>query len=121
MVPLNCVQLSPALAPGALDGVEVILGDTFQSCDQVCSNKGRACSPQHMPLINSCDRLRELVACEAGCEPRKKGDSGAPGYVDPGSAKGARPAMCFVHRHTANMTCAGTESSLKRMCACKSK
>ena len=97
-----------------------MLGDTFQNCDQACSSRGsHLCSATHLQLLNSCDSLREVVACEAGCESSKKLDGGAPGYIDAGAAKSARPAMCFVHQAGTNVTCGAQESSMKRLCACK--
>ncbi|KIZ06721.1 putative UPF0454 protein C12orf49lags:Precursor [Monoraphidium neglectum] len=67
-------MLSPPLPPGALAGVAVALGAPGSSCDATCERHGRACSPRHLALLDSCDRLRESAACEAGCveEPRMR-------------------------------------------------
>lgn len=121
-------MLSAALPPGALSGVVVIMSDSQQSCDQACSARSRSstCSAKHLPLLNSCDRLRELVPCEAGCEastPKTGGavaGGGAPGYMDTGAAKGNRPAMCFVapDKSVASLSCGSKEVSMKRICPC---
>lgn len=55
-------QLSDPLPPGALDGVTVIMSAASESCDEACGKQGGACSAQHLAIINSCDKLRELVS-----------------------------------------------------------
>lgn len=43
----------------------VVLGASGQSCVTACQASGKQCSLQHMPLLNSCDRLREVVSSAA--------------------------------------------------------
>jgi hypothetical protein len=67
--------MSPPLPPGALAGVKVVLGAAGASCDAACEAAGSnaaaagalACSGAHLHLLNSCDQLREVLNCEAGC------------------------------------------------------
>lgn len=72
-----------------------MLGAPGFSCDAVCERGGRRCSAPHLPLIDTCDRLRESVACEAGCV-REKRTEVMPFYADGGAAKSDRPALCVT-------------------------
>jgi hypothetical protein len=62
-----CVQLSPPLPAGTLDGVTLVLSAAGSSCAAMCEQQGMACSQTHIHHVNSCDRLREVGNCEAGC------------------------------------------------------
>eukprot|EP00798_Chlamydomonas_sp_ICE-L_P003874 gene3874-13938_t len=112
-------MLSEALAPGALANVHVVMSAPRMSCVQACNSVQKSCSAPHLHILNSCDRLREHVNCEAGCDAYRVG-SGAPGYIENGAPKNMRPAMCFVMPppSVANITCEATETNMKRLCPC---
>lgn len=59
-------QLAAPLPPGALQGVSLLLSAAGDSCDAACRKQGKTCSEEHLRVADSCDRLRELTACEAG-------------------------------------------------------
>jgi hypothetical protein len=70
--------MSPPLPAGALDGVLVVMSAAGASCDTVCGEQGARCSAAHLPTLNSCDRLREVLNCEAGCmEEAHEGERGS--------------------------------------------
>lgn len=136
-VPLTAEPLPAA----ALDGVTVALSARGRSCAEACAAGGAAagapssavkalgagaehaaartaCSPQRLRALDgSCDALRTVADCEAGCDARGArpdddgqgglGEAGLrraarmapswPGYVDEQAAKSARPAMCVVN------------------------
>lgn len=109
--------------PGSLDGVEVVVSLQDQSCDEACASRSKQCSMQHMPLVNSCDRLREHLGCEAGCEACAKGSCSVsaqalPSYVVGNAPKSNRPAMCFVGTPELAATCAAKDNLSQRLCAC---
>lgn len=124
--------LSEPLPEGALENVKVVVSSAGQSCSEACEaplgGGGKKCSGSHMALLNSCDRLRENVGCEAGCEAAGGGGispqpgspsaySAMPSYVIPASPKDQRPAMCFTVTG-ANAKCSGKDANSKRLCAC---
>lgn len=113
-------MLSEPLAPDALKGVEVVMSKKDESCDAACSTKRKKCSASHLPILNSCDRLREQVGCEAGCEAGKLEGDSAPGYMHPTAPKASRPAMCFTAPSPATtaITCGAKDTNVHRLCAC---
>lgn len=104
-----------------------------------------SCSPEKLALLDdgSCDALRLVSDCEAGCDPSGGqdaemvlGDAGHrraarmraawPGYVDEAAAKSARPAMCVVNglkegQKTSSYDCAAKYRDVLRLCACVAK
>ncbi|KAF5830924.1 hypothetical protein DUNSADRAFT_13832 [Dunaliella salina] len=115
-------MLSDPLPPDALEGVAMVVSEPNQDCEQACSKSRKRCSPKHMKLLNSCDRLREKVGCEAGCEASRESTvaTAAPGYVSPKAPKAKRPAMCFTAADKAgDVQCGGKEQHMQRLCACE--
>lgn len=117
--------MAEPLPAGALDGVSLVLGDANDSCETACSKRKQRCSAPHLKWANSCDRLREVAGCEAGCEALKGGGGGGgggggamPAYVDGGAPKNARPAMCFTAASEAALGCAAKEQHYHRLCSC---
>lgn len=89
-------MLSPPLPANALKGVTVAMGAPGMSCDAACARVGgQRCAQDRLALLNTCDRLREAVACEAGCieEPLKPV---MPYYADGEAPKADRPALCVA-------------------------
>ncbi|MEW5301260.1 MAG: hypothetical protein WDW36_004130 [Sanguina aurantia] len=119
-------QLAKPLPPGSLDNVEVVLGSAGDSCTSTCQKRGsRSCSAAHLPLLNTCDALREHVDCEAGCEADPQGPPGLlPAYVVGSAAKTSRPAMCLTAEGDAEgrergVTDCGVQDPVsRRLCAC---
>lgn len=106
-----------------------------------------ACSAEKLAALDgSCDVLRTVADCEAGCDERGgrdgRGALGAaghrrarrmaptwPGYVDEEAAKSARPAMCVVNGSAGvggaaggaappSHDCAAKDKDVLRLCAC---
>ncbi|KAI8463556.1 MAG: hypothetical protein J3K34DRAFT_526900 [Monoraphidium minutum] len=131
--------LSPPLQPHALDGVSVVFGAAGNSCDVACAahaagappRPGGApaqyhCSERHLPLLDTCDRLREHCGCEAGCVVEDVVQT-MPYYADPDAPKEARPALCITGTFggaalkdaaAANYSCATGEAQVRRLCPC---
>eukprot|EP00775_Hariotina_reticulata_P002100 gene2100-2418_t len=57
--------------------------------------KGLVCSQQHLHYLNSCDQLREVTNCEAGCEVEQH-TATMPAAVDQEAPKQDRPALCLA-------------------------
>jgi hypothetical protein len=103
-----------------LDGVTVLLSAAGASCATMCQQKGLACSQQHLHFLNSCDRLREITNCEAGCIEEQHAPS-MPAAVDPEAPKASRPALCLVgpaNTPEASFSCDATANYMRRLCAC---
>lgn len=164
-VPLTAEPL-PA---GALEGVTVLLSAKGRSCAEACSAAAAVATPNNsatsLPtaikalgqgaehassrtvcsadklraLDGSCDFLRTVADCEAGCDDQggrdgkgALGEAGQrrarrmaptwPGYVDEEAAKSARPAMCVVNggagKAGASYDCAAKDKDVLRLCAC---
>ncbi|KAL6749203.1 hypothetical protein V8C86DRAFT_2853403 [Haematococcus lacustris] len=114
-------MLSDPLPPGALDGVALVMGEQGQGCDVACSKLKKTCSARHLPVLNTCDRLREQVGCEAGCEAAALNGRSWPAYIDGSAPKPSRPAMCFVAPADAAsqaMGCTGKDTHARRLCPC---
>lgn len=120
--------LSPPLPPDALAGVLVVMGAPGVSCDATCERSSRSCSPRHLPLLDSCDGLRESVACEAGClqEPRSPV---MPFYADGDAPKADRPALCVASASgggaakeggSGSYSCQASQQHMRRLCPCVS-
>eukprot|EP00879_Flechtneria_rotunda_P017049 GHRR01017856.1.p1 GENE.GHRR01017856.1~~GHRR01017856.1.p1 ORF type:complete len:301 (+),score=83.81 GHRR01017856.1:437-1339(+) len=112
--------LSPPLPAGSLDGVTVVLSAAGASCSTMCEQKGLVCSQKHLHLLNSCDRLREVLNCEAGCESEQH-TATLPAAVDPEAPKASRPALCLVGKQDTSasaFTCDATENHMRRLCSC---
>lgn len=117
------VQLTAPLPEGALDNVLISMSAEGSSCDATCSKVGKKCSLQHLALLNNCDRLREHVGCEAGCEASPNQNAviavqSMPSYVDENAPKPQRPAMCFTAPRDVQLSCSGQAPQAKRLCAC---
>ncbi|KAF8063807.1 hypothetical protein HT031_003664 [Scenedesmus sp. PABB004] len=112
-------MLSPPLPPGSLDGVTVLLGASGASCAAACAGKGLACSARHLTLLNSCDRLREVDDCEAGCLAEAHAPS-MPAIVDEEAPKASRPALCLVGQDSPPeaFACDAAANYMRRLCAC---
>mmetsp|Transcript_18603 Transcript_18603/g.39956 ORF Transcript_18603/g.39956 Transcript_18603/m.39956 type:complete len:200 (-) Transcript_18603:575-1174(-) len=116
--------LTEPLPANALDKVEVVMSALGESCDTACTKRGKQCSSKHLPYLNSCDRLREHVGCEAGCEPHSKSSQsvvsagGLPAYLDGNAPKANRPAMCFTATVESALGCAGRDQNAYRLCSC---
>uniref|UniRef100_A0A383V7Q5 SREBP regulating gene protein n=1 Tax=Tetradesmus obliquus TaxID=3088 RepID=A0A383V7Q5_TETOB len=113
-------MLSAPLPAGSLDGVTVLLTAAGASCGTMCQQKGLACSQQHLHFLNSCDRLREVTNCEAGCIEEQHTPS-MPAAVDPEAPKASRPALCLVgpaNTPDASFSCDATANYMRRLCAC---
>ncbi|GIL53914.1 hypothetical protein Vafri_9497 [Volvox africanus] len=109
-------MLSDPLPPGALDGVEVVVGFKNEACDTFCLHRKKRCSQEHLRWLNSCDRLRERFGCEAGCEVVT---GLGPSYVDGNAPKPERPAMCFVQPQEATtLSCSVREENHMMLCPC---
>ncbi len=92
-----------------------------QACDSACSNVKKQCSPKHLILLNDCDRLRDNIGCEAGCEAGKVDQEDVavmPLYVAEDAPKPRRPAMCFTAPTSSALTCSAKSALAKRLCAC---
>mmetsp|Transcript_12588 Transcript_12588/g.30884 ORF Transcript_12588/g.30884 Transcript_12588/m.30884 type:complete len:273 (-) Transcript_12588:212-1030(-) len=111
-------MLSEPLAPDALKGVEVVMSNSDETCDAACSRRGKRCSSKHLAILNTCDRLREQVGCEAGCESFKLAGGSAPGYVDGAAPKASRPAMCFTAPSSSSSSCSAKDQHVHRICSC---
>mmetsp|Transcript_2165 Transcript_2165/g.3522 ORF Transcript_2165/g.3522 Transcript_2165/m.3522 type:complete len:288 (+) Transcript_2165:87-950(+) len=120
-------MVADPLPSGALAGVKVALANPNETCETACKRVGKTCSPSHFPLINSCDKLREHVACEAGCEPGRLSGGSAPAYIQTTAPKPQRPAMCFTFESakpaapgssTSGMSCTGSDANAQRLCPC---
>lgn len=113
------LQLSPPLPPGSLDGVTVVLSASGASCSTMCQQQGLVCSQKHLHFLNSCDRLREVINCEAGCE-TESFTSTMPAAVDPEAPKANRPALCLVGKNPpeAQFSCDATANYMRRLCSC---
>lgn len=110
--------VSPPIPAGSLDGVTVLLGGDGMACEEVCSKDNKSCSAQHMRFINSCDKLREFVGCEAGCEAEAFHEA-FPAYVMEEAPKQKRPAICLIAEEAAPaFGCTGKEPQVRRLCAC---
>eukprot|EP00878_Enallax_costatus_P017950 GHUV01018875.1.p1 GENE.GHUV01018875.1~~GHUV01018875.1.p1 ORF type:complete len:299 (+),score=72.19 GHUV01018875.1:565-1461(+) len=112
-------MLSPPLPPGSLDGVTVVLSASGASCSTMCQQQGLTCSQKHLHFLNSCDRLREVINCEAGCEVETF-TSSMPAAVDPEAPKASRPALCLVGKNPpeAQFSCEATANYMRRLCSC---
>eukprot|EP00882_Tetradesmus_deserticola_P019802 GHRQ01021342.1.p1 GENE.GHRQ01021342.1~~GHRQ01021342.1.p1 ORF type:complete len:337 (+),score=147.70 GHRQ01021342.1:315-1325(+) len=113
-------MLSAALPAGSLDGISLLLSASGGSCATTCQQKGLACSQHHLHFLNSCDRLREVTNCEAGCTEEQHAPP-MPAAVDPEAPKASRPALCLVgpsDTPAASFTCDSTANYMRRLCAC---
>lgn len=126
--------LSPPPPAGALDGVDAVLGAPGLSCDAACAQaKGGAkqCSQRHLPLLDACDRLRESVACEAGCVAEAPAAAAAPFYSTDEAPKADRPALCVTgpggiagggggggEEAEGAYSCAAAKPNARRLCPC---
>jgi hypothetical protein len=166
-VPLTADPLPAA----ALEGVTVLLSAKGKSCAEACtsaaavtSNSPAASLPSAIKALGqgaeqastrtvcsadklrqldgSCDFLRTVADCEAGCDDQggrdgkgALGEAGQrrarrmaptwPGYVDEEAAKSARPAMCVVNggggagaAPPSSYDCAAKDKDVLRLCAC---
>lgn len=115
-------MLSIPLPSGALDGVEVVLSNTAESCEAACRRLGqRQCSESHLTVLNNCDQLREQVGCEAGCV-QEQGKQHYPGYIEPHAPKAQRPALCLTANPAVfNPSCTAHEQFVKRLCPCRTR
>mmetsp|Transcript_57625 Transcript_57625/g.117299 ORF Transcript_57625/g.117299 Transcript_57625/m.117299 type:complete len:277 (-) Transcript_57625:9-839(-) len=111
--------VSDPLPQGALNGVTLTVSKQGESCDTACRAIRRSCSESHLNNANSCDRLREHVGCEAGCEPLTDSNAvWAPAYVVSNAPKQNRPAMCFLSRPGAALGCGAKDKLAQRLCTC---
>ena len=104
---------APAAAAAA---AEVVDDGQKEAAAATAAARGHtACSPERLRALDgSCDALRGVSDCEAGCDASGGRDASGllgegghrraarmagawPGYVDEGAAKTARPAMCVVN------------------------
>jgi hypothetical protein len=114
------LQLSAPLPAGSLEGVTVLLSASGASCATMCQQKGLACSQKHLHYLNSCDRLREVTNCEAGCIEEQQTPA-MPAAIDPEAPKASRPALCVVgpaNTPEASFSCDATANYMRRLCAC---
>lgn len=123
--------LSPPLPPHSLDGVTVVMGAPGSSCDAACERHGRQCSREHLRALDSCDRLRESVACEAGCVAEAP-TGPVPFYADGDAPKADRPALCVASDGgraaeaatagggSSSYTCRASQPHMRRLCPCVS-
>ena len=117
-------QLSPPLPPGTLDGVTIVMGTPGFSCDATCERLGQRCSARHLRPLDTCDRLREVVACEAGCFVEGPRDV-VPAYADGDAPKADRPALCIVSTGGGVAdggggvySCTASQQHMRRLCPC---
>lgn len=112
-------QLSAPLPAGSLAGVTVVLGAAGAACSTMCEQKGLACSQNHLHFLNSCDRLREVSNCEAGCVEEQHADT-MPAAVDAEAPKASRPALCLVGTKPPEsaFSCDAAANYMRRLCAC---
>jgi hypothetical protein len=114
------LQLDPPLPQGALDGIKVLLSVRGTSCEDACAKERLTCSPQHFQYLNTCDRLREVINCEAGCVKEELSPL-MPFYVDSEAPKGSRPALCVVGqdpKQAEGFSCSKEERHTRRLCPC---
>ncbi|GBF90624.1 hypothetical protein Rsub_03196 [Raphidocelis subcapitata] len=119
-------MLSPPLPAGALEGVTIVMGTPGFSCDATCERLGQRCSPPHLRPLDTCDRLREVVACEAGCVVEGPRDV-VPAYADGDAPKADRPALCVASSSGGvadgssgggAYSCAASGQHMRRLCPC---
>jgi len=86
-----------------------------QSCTQVCAALGKQCNAQHLPLLNTCEALREQFPC-AGCSESLGHEQ--PAYVIPTAEDQFGPRRCLVNSRPEQTTCDAQHRFTKRLCAC---
>ena len=107
--------------PAIGEGVEAVMGQLGESCAAACAAVERTCSATDLPALNSCNILRTLVPCEAGCAVHTGFDA-APAYVSSQAEKGEQPTFCWVRENMPTEgeqpACGAAAPMLQRLCAC---
>lgn len=85
------------------------------SCNQVCGAIGKSCKAEWLPLINSCDALREAFSCSSCIESYGQEQ---PSYVVGSAEEKYRPRSCFYNARPEVSTCDAQHKATKRLCAC---
>ena len=102
-------------------GVEAVMGQVGESCTAACASAERTCSAPELAALNSCNILRTLVPCEAGCAVHTGFDA-APAYVSSQAEKGEQPTFCWVRgsmpAESEQAACDAAAPVLQRLCAC---
>lgn len=86
----------PSLQLNLPTEIKVVAGQGGASCDQVCATENSMCSPQFFKVLNTCDVLRDVFGCEAGCGPSDSLEKGLLGYVVSAAPKQHWPAYCAI-------------------------
>jgi hypothetical protein len=86
----------PSLQLNLPTEIKVVAGQGGASCDQVCAAEESTCSPQFLKVLNTCDVLRDVFGCEAGCGFSDPSEKGLPGYIVSSAPKPHWPAYCAI-------------------------
>lgn len=102
----------------------IMKGEAGRSCTETCASNHSFCHSDGILKLNTCDELRSVFLCEAGCEIAKHSEIGKglefPGYVVDGSDKQEFPAQCFVGSHGKGKghICDASAKHVERLCVC---
>lgn len=96
------------------DAAATLIGaEAGESCDGACARQGKACSPEQLFYVNTCEALARVFPCEAGCghETGKE----IPCYVADDSQVTRR--QCLTTTDPA-LECSASHHSTRRLCPC---
>jgi len=85
------------------------------TCTQVCSDLGKTCRADYLPLVNSCDLLKKAFRCSACVESFGKEQ---PAFVIESAEDKYGPSRCLVNIKPESSTCDASHPVTKRLCAC---
>eukprot|EP00899_Mesostigma_viride_P023009 jgi/Mesvir1/3893/Mv19839-RA.1 len=96
--------------------VVIVLGRQGASCDEACATSTKKCYAAHFHAINSCDKLREMFACTAGCTTSFGPDQ--PCEIVGDAPAAFKPNTCLVNAREELFACNGKHPHARRMCPC---
>lgn len=85
------------------------------SCHTVCADKGLRCSPELLPLVNTCEALREAFGCRQ-CVSSVGREQ--PAFVVPDAEEQFGPGKCLVSLKPDQSSCEASHKATRRLCAC---
>ncbi|XP_042462029.1 uncharacterized protein LOC122045744 isoform X1 [Zingiber officinale] len=99
-----------------LSGIDVVVGRLGESCNAVCSSRGKTCVPNRLLLLNRCDILQKYMNCKGGCFASIGSDQ--PAEVVEDAPKNMNPGACLYTQTESLVSCDGSHQQTKRLCPC---
>uniref|UniRef100_A0A0E0J0L2 SREBP regulating gene protein n=1 Tax=Oryza nivara TaxID=4536 RepID=A0A0E0J0L2_ORYNI len=96
-----------------LDGINISIGRSGESCSSVCRAKGQSCVPSRLSVLNKCEILQKYMRCKSGCFSSLGPDQ--PAQVVDEAPSNLNPGACLYMQMDERLTCDGSHQHTRRL------